>query len=321
MNGYKQILAPDHIPAYFIFFETDPSKIDVNIHPSKTEVKFEDERAIWQILLAAVREAIGKNNLSPSLDFSKEGIIDIPILTRETEVRVPPIDTNPEFNPFDEEQTYQGGRKLHPYKENRIKGWEQLFEPTPEASISSNKYLQIKNKYILSPVKSGLMVIDQRRAHERILYERIIKAHEKQQPLAQQSLFPETIQLNAADYQVCLEMADELEKLGFDIRDFGNNSVVVHGIPSDMSPAKTADMLEMMIEQYKTLQSELDLGTTERVARATSCSSAIHYGKQLSDIEMQELVDQLFGCGNPNNTPSGKSIVRTIDLGELDKYF
>jgi len=321
MNGYQQILAADHIPSYFIFFETDPSKIDVNIHPSKTEIKFEDERAIWQILLAAVREAIGRNNLSPSLDFSKEGVIDIPILTKETEVRVPGIDTNPEYNPFDVEQTYQGDRKHHLYKENRVEGWEQLFEPTPESAIAGNKYLQIKNKYILSPVKSGLMVIDQRRAHERILYERIIKAHEKRQPLAQQSLFPETILLNPADYQVCLEMADKLENLGFDIRDFGNNSVVVHGIPSDMSPAKTSDTLEMMLEQYKTLQSELDMGAIERVARATSSSSAIHYGKQLSDIEMQELVDQLFGCGNPNNTPSGKSIVRIIDLGELDNFF
>jgi DNA mismatch repair protein MutL len=115
VSGYDQILAYDHIPSYFIFFQTDPSKIDVNIHPSKTEVKFEDERSIWQILLASVREAIGRNNLSPSLDFSKEGVIDIPVLSKETEVRVPGIETNPGYNPFDGEQKYDREKRSTPY--------------------------------------------------------------------------------------------------------------------------------------------------------------------------------------------------------------
>ena len=106
MGGFDQILAPDYIPSYFIYFNIDPSKIDVNIHPSKTEIKFEDERSIWQILLASVKEAIGRNNLSPSLDFSKEGIIDIPILTKDTDIKAPSIDTNPAFNPFDGEESY-----------------------------------------------------------------------------------------------------------------------------------------------------------------------------------------------------------------------
>ncbi|MCK4751395.1 MAG: DNA mismatch repair endonuclease MutL, partial [Bacteroidales bacterium] len=158
MNGYEQILAPEHIPSYFIFFETDPAKIDVNIHPSKTEVKFEDERAIWQILLASVREAIGRNNLSPSLDFSKEGVIDIPVLKKDTEVRIPGIETNPGYNPFEGEKSHSLEKRSIPYEDNRFEGWERLFEPVPGSGIPNNKYLQIKNKYILSPVKSGLMV-------------------------------------------------------------------------------------------------------------------------------------------------------------------
>jgi DNA mismatch repair protein MutL len=321
MNGYEQILAADHIPSYFIYFETDPSKIDVNIHPSKTEVKFEDERSIWQILLASVKEAIGKNNLSPTLDFSKEGIIDIPVLSRNTEVRQPAIDTNPSYNPFEGENLYEREKRATPYMDDRFEGWEQLFEPAKGKVESIPNIMQVKNKYILSPVKSGLMLVDQRRAHERIIYERMLSALESHQPLAQQSLFPETITLNASDYQVCLEMLGNLEQLGFDIRDFGNNSVVVHGFPADMKPLGAQDTLEFMIEQFKTLKRLPEEGNAERVSRAAAKASAISYGKQLTDIEMQEIIDQLFACANPNYSPSGRPIVKIIELEELDSHF
>ena len=320
LNGYDQILAADHIPSYFIYFTIDPSHIDVNIHPSKTEVKFEDEQAIWQILLASVKKAIGKNNLSPSLDFDTEGVIDIPVLSTETEIRQPTIDTNPAYNPFAGENTYE--RKAStPYLDERFEGWEQLFEPASGTQTVSQKNLQIRNKYILSAVKSGVMLIDQRRAHERILYERMIDALAEQKPLAQQSLFPETIALNASDYQVCLEMMAPMEQLGFDIRDLGNKNVVVHGFPSDMKPAEAKDTVELMIEQYKTLQGLDETEQAERVARAAAKASAIHYGTQLSDLEMQELIDQLFACANPNYTPSGSLIVRILDLEGLDALF
>ncbi len=323
LSGYEQILAPDHIPSYFLFFETEPSKIDVNIHPSKTEVKFEDERSIWQILLAAVRESIGRHNLSPSLDFSTEGVIDIPVLTQDTEIKSPAVDTNPSFNPFEGENSYQQTRQAKPYQDDRFEGWEQMFEPGPASGRPGTKYLQVRNKYILSPVKSGVMVFDQRRAHERIIYEKLARSLKKMKPLAQQSLFPETVSLNAGDYQVCKEMLPELEQMGFDIRDLGNQSVVIHAMPSDLhvSGKGAIDTLEMMIEQYKTLQGEMDTGSAERIARAIARSSAIRYGQPLSELEMQELTDQLFACSNPNHTPSGKLIVKIIEVGELDNQF
>jgi len=323
MNGYEQILAADHIPSYFLYFETEPSRIDVNIHPSKTEVKFEEERSIWQILQAAVRESIGKHNLSPSLDFSMEGVIDIPVLTGDTEIKKPSVDTNPDYNPFEGERSFQMDKQVKPYLDDRFEGWEQMFEPSASSGGTVTKYIQIKNKYILSPVKSGLMVIDQRRAHERIIYEKLMRSRKEEKPLAQQSLFPETVELNAEDYQTCLDMLEELDRLAFDIRDFGNQSVVIHGMPSDLnvSGKGAIDTLEMMIEQYKSLKGEMDMGITEKIARSTANSSAIRYGQPLSDIEMQELTDQLFACSNPNHTPSGKTIVRIIEVGELDNQF
>ena len=321
VNAYDQILAADHIPSYFIYFAIDPAHIDVNIHPSKTEVKFEDERSIWQIILASVKKAIGKNNLSPSLDFDTEGVIDIPILSKDTEIRQPSIDTNPTYNPFAGENNYDREKRLTPYLDNRFEGWQQLFEPAGGTPVNKQKILQIKNKYILSPVKSGLMLIDQRRAHERILFERMLQALEQRSPLAQQSLFPETITLNSADYQVCLEMLDSLEALGFDIRDFGNQSVVVHGFPAEMKPVSATDTIELMIEQFKTLQDLRNAQHAERVSRAAAKASAIHYGKSLTDMEMQDLIDQLFACENPNYSPSGSLIVKIIDLEELDTYF
>jgi len=321
MSGYEQILAPDHIPSYFIFFETDPSSIDVNIHPSKTEVKFEDEKAIWKILLAAVKEAIGRNNLSPSLDFDKEGVIDIPVLTKDSDIHIPEIKTNPDYNPFEGEKSYAQSSAGKAYLESKYQGWEQLFEPSPESETIASRHLLIKNKYILSPVKSGVMIIDRRRAHERIIYEKMMEAQANHQPLAQQTLFPETVRLGSVDYQICLEMMDELGNLGFDIRDFGNNTVVIHGLPSETSLSKAGGKLEQLIDRYRELQGEMDDDVPERVARAASYASATGYDHPLTELEMKELVDQLFACSNPNYAPSGQLIVKIIELAELEKYF
>ncbi|MEZ5072720.1 MAG: DNA mismatch repair endonuclease MutL [Bacteroidales bacterium] len=335
MGAYEHILPPEHIPAYIIHFEVDPEKIDVNIHPSKTEVKFEDERAIWQMLLATVREAIGKHNLSPTLDFSREGVIDIPVLTRDTEIRTPKIDTNPDYNPFEEEDRAVGNGTRKGWNGNGWGGtdpgragygtgapagsWEQLFDPLPPTARVENKYLQIKNKYILSPVKSGLMIIDQRRAHERILYDRIMTAKMENLGLAQESLFPESIQLNAADYQLCLEMLDSLGDMGFDIRDFGNNCLVIHGVPAGTGPVEGARILDEFIAQFKSLEGDLKQGRHEKVALAAARAAAIAHGKSLSDMEMRELVDQLFACRNPHHSPAGKPIVHILPVEDLDQ--
>lgn len=327
MSGYEKIIPPDHIPSYFIYLETDPARIDVNIHPSKTEVKFEDEKSIWQILLASVKEAIGRNNLSPSLDFNKEGVIDIPVLTKNTEVQVPRIEINPDYDPFRDEENYRRDPEEHrsyrPDHRNRerVDDWEQLFEAGAETITAGNKYLQIKNKYILSPVKSGVMVIDQRRAHERVLYEKLSKAWENRESFAQQTLFPETIRFSAPDYQVCLELMPWLEKIGFDIRELGNNTLVVHGIPAELSGTRTREKLEKIIEHYKTLETVPETEIYDEMIRAAASAGAMDYGKLLSNTEIQELVDRLFACRDPNYSPSGKPVVKIIELETLDLQF
>jgi DNA mismatch repair protein MutL len=268
-----------------------------------------------------VKEAIGRNNLSPSLDFDTEGVIDIPVLQKDSEIHIPEIETNPTYDPFKDEKNYARSIQEKRYLETKYHGWEQLFEPVPDSEVVASRHLLVKNKYILSPVKSGVMIIDRRRAHERIIYERMLEAQANHQPLAQQTLFPESVRLASADYQICLEMIDELEKLGYDIRDFGNNTVVIHGFPTEAPPSKPGERIEMLIEQYHNLKGELEADKSERVARAASHASAMGFKNPLTESEMKELVDQLFACSNPNYTPTGKLIVKIIELAELDKYF
>jgi len=331
MKAYEEILQPDHFPSYFIFFETDPATIDINIHPTKTEIKFEDERSIWHILQAATREAIGKNNLAPTLDFTTEGVIDIPVLRKDQEIVMPKENINRNFNPFEEDSHggFDGQRK------SAGDDWQKLYEPRNNTDLTpglgfeetvettektETRYLQVKGKYILASVKSGLMVIDQRRAHERILYEENLLALQNNNNIAQKTLFPETIELNPADYQLCLELLDEIEKLGFELRDFGHNSIIIHGIPANITISDIQSVIEEILEQYKNFESELKLDRLEKVARSTAIAAAIPYGKSLSNSEMQELVDRLFACGNPNTTPAGKPILNIVKLEDLEKH-
>ncbi len=333
MKAYEDILPPDHFPSYFIYFDIDPSSIDINIHPTKTEIKFEDERSIWQILLATTREAIGKHNLSPTLDFSKEGIIDIPVLKRDQEIFIPKEYVDRSYNPFEKSDRSSVGPDLE--RRSAHQDWQKLYDTknnqdlSPEFGFTGSeneqprqeiRYLQLKGKYILTPVKSGLMVIDQRRAHERILYEHNIATLQKDSVNAQNTLFPETVELNSNDYRLCLELIDEIGKLGFEIRDFGQNCVIIHSVPANTAIHDIKSVIETLLEQYKNLQSELKLEQHEKIARSTAVAAAIPYGKQLEIQEMQELVDKLFACSNPNTTPGGKTILNIIKLDDFEKH-
>jgi DNA mismatch repair protein MutL len=339
MSAYEKILPPDTIPSYFIFLEADPDTIDINIHPTKTEIKFENELAIFQILIAATREALGRFNLIPSIDFNAESAMEFPVFSSDDPVRTPQISYNQNYDPFDEELKI----KNHPGRRDNdnLKHWEKLYNheglsvgdsdkritslDQQELAFSGNSqtdtFIQVKNRYILTPVKSGLMVIDQRRAHERILFERYIRSFAMNYPLAQHTLFPETIELDPADYLILREILDDLQAIGLDIRDFGSNTVVIGGYPADSHNENPREIIEIFLEKYKSTEGDIKISVREMIARSLASAGAVNYGETLSSEVMQDLVDNLFACESPGYSPSGKPVVVILGIDELERKF
>jgi DNA mismatch repair protein MutL len=339
LSAYEKILPPETIPSYFICLEADPDTIDINIHPTKTEIKFENELAIFQILMAATREALGRFNLIPSIDFNAESAMEFPVFRHDDPVPVPQISYNRNYNPFDEELKIAGnagGRD-----EENIKHWEKLYTqegipiksteanigPSAQQSLPirnsnhSETFIQLKNRYILTPVKSGLMLIDQRRAHERILYEQYIRSFAMNYPVAQRTLFPETVELDPADYLMLREIMEDLHTIGFDIRDFGSKTVVIAGYPADSHNENPKELLEVFLEKYKSTEADIKTSVRERIARSLAVAGAVNYSETLSQDVMQELVDGLFACESPGYSPSGKPIVVIMGIDEVEKRF
>ncbi|MBN2273531.1 MAG: DNA mismatch repair endonuclease MutL [Bacteroidales bacterium] len=339
MNAYEKLLPADYLPSYFMFLEADPASIDINIHPTKTEIKFEEEPAVFQILVAAAREALGKFNLVPPIDFNAEQAFEIPPMRKDALFNVPPISFNPGYNPFDHEK--RSHEDYHPRFENDVlRHWEKLYHGTdglsvdrdiPENEIqqkldlnrqnTGNRFLQLKNKYILTAVKSGLMIIDQRRAHERILFEKYLQIMAHNHAVAQQTMFPETLELEPSDYLMIKELFNDLHTLGFDIRDFGSNSIVLNGCPADMQNPDPKGLVESILEEFKNKQHDIKINARERLMMSLASAAAVNYGKSLSDAEMQELIDRLFACENPNYSPSGHPVVSIISLEEIERKF
>jgi DNA mismatch repair protein MutL len=331
-EAYQNILPADAIPTYFIFLEADPSSIDINIHPTKTEIKFEDERSIWQILMASVREALGRFNIVPSIDFESEAFIDIPVKSSNDPFpKQPDIQINPMYNPFDgEESAFRKPDFIERFERENTAHWKKLFsnlerengKPGTEGiNETGRKFFQIKNKYIVCPVKSGLMFIDQKRAHERVLYEKYLECLSFNNPVSQTELFPVTVELNPADRQVLKEMENDLKLLGFSLDFSGTNSIIISGRPSNANSSDPVETLEIFIEEFKSTQSSPLAGEKEMVAAAMAGASAIPYGKALILGEMEDLFDSLFACSSPNYSPKGKPVINIISLEELDKRF
>jgi len=346
MQAFEKLLPPEAVPSYFLFFEINPEDIDINIHPTKTEIKFENDRAIWQVIHAAVRESLGKHNVVPTIDFDQSGSIEIPIPPKPgTEVPFPVIEIDPEYNPFEEkkhpERPAPAFRQNNPGQKENLENWEKLYEgfendkspggveplpgkllfPATEKQVAGGKSMQLKNKYILTPVKSGLMVIDQKRAQERVLFEKFMAILKTDSVASQQQLFPQTIELNPADAGLLLEISGDLRNLGFDIREFGQNTFIINGTPGILDSSLPGTLVEKLLEEYKNSPVDAKNKAREQVALSLAKASAIGYGAELKPEEMNHLIDSLFACQTPNFSPDGKPVLTIISLDEIEKSF
>ncbi|WP_028298433.1 DNA mismatch repair endonuclease MutL [Olivibacter sitiensis] len=347
MNAYDEILPADTFPLYVLFIEIDPAQIDVNVHPTKTEIKYQDERSIYAIVRSAVKRSLGRYNITPSLDFEQETGFSQMITPKKMEDIVPPaVSFNPQFNPFQTDKETEsdkspstGKYNYRPSSSGMPGNWDTLYQitqkekeeqlnlhqeemPSDSNMVKNQAIFQLHNQFILSQIRSGFILIDQQAAHERILFERFLQQLESRQGASQQSLFPQTISLQAADFELIKDLLPDIQSLGFQIREFGRHTFVVEGIPADLSSGiSEAQVLEQLLEAYKNNQSELKIDKRENLARSLARNAAIKSGTYLSPEEMSDLVDKLFACTSPNISLSGKPIIVTFTMKDLLEKF
>lgn len=335
MEAYHHLIPVDEQVPYFIYFEVDPSEIDVNIHPTKTEIKFNNESSIWQILLAAVKESLGKFVEMPTIDFDTEGKPDIPVFEKYAAqpVKMPDVHVDKNYNPFnsapkkdysrskvDWESLYGSIKDSHHEKaETHLSSSDSLYGEQNEGS--SADCLQIKGRYLLTSVKSGLMIIDQRKAHIRILYDKYMKELEAKSGVSQRVLFPEVVQFTPAEKELMLYLSEELRAMGFDLSDLGNGSYSMNGVPAGTEGLKPAELIHDMIHSALELGNKVKDELRHSLACSLAKSAAIVYGQVLSKEEITALIDGLFSCPNSTYTPDGHPILTILKEEDLEKRF
>ena len=343
MRAYDELLPEGTYPAYFIKLELDPERIDINIHPTKTEIKFDDEQVIYHILRTAVRQAIGKHQLTPTLDFEQETSFDIPLPKKGEPVKVPGIKVNPSYNPFDKEKSSSGkkDKKTEKYDwqsffENTQKDAEQilsaqnveqgeLFEQEDKEDIaySSTDYpnIQIAGKYLITRRKSGLLFIHINRAYRNIVFHNLLEKLQNQSIAKQQLAFPETYEFSDNESSVLEEILPEINALGFEIALFGKNTFIVHAVPAVSSSMDFKYDLQQLTENYLhntqlTVESKI-----EQIAWSIAKTVKFNNNKLLAAQEVNFMIDSLFSCANPSYLPDGKKVIENYSINQLDKLF
>lgn len=352
MTAFDRLIPQGEQIPYFLYFEVPAENIDVNIHPTKTEIKFENEQAIWQILLASVKEAVGKFNDVPSIDFDTEGKPDIPVFNPNGSTSVPKISFNPQYNPF--KQSSQ------PQRTTNTEGWESLYagldtntetlqtdlfgqEDTPIGNVDNGEtiissvatapdattmiedksptHYQYKGSYIMTAVKSGLMIINQHRAHVRILYEAYLRQLSEHKVHSQKVLFPEMVQFSVSDSVILEHILPEMTEMGFQLDNLGGGSYAVNGVPAGIEGLNAVtlitDMVAAAIESGTHVKEEIDHVLALSLAR----NAAIPQGQVLSNSEMESIVNELFACSNVNYTPSGTPIIAIMQQHDIEHLF
>ncbi|MBA3680124.1 MAG: DNA mismatch repair endonuclease MutL [Bacteroidetes bacterium] len=338
-EAYKELITYQSHPRYFLFLEMDPKNIDINIHPTKTEVKFTDDKAVYMLLVSSIKRALGKANVGPSLDFDSEMSLSLDSQSENRIITQPKVSYNQNYNPFTNagsgpvENQLQKANKQH---------WETMFDGfknTQENTITTSEvsqqnaleelkheainfiFFQLNQKYIVTTFNKNVLIVDQQRAHERIVYEHYLKTKQETKIASQQLLFPEQIELSANDFTLIKDLNDEFKTLGFDFEVFGKNSIVVNGTPVDLKDFKIAETLEGILETFKINTIDTKMEKHDNLCRAIAYNTCIKYGKQLEEQEMSLILQHLMSCENPLYTASGKSIMMEVDHTDIEKFF
>ena len=353
MDAYEQLVPVGEQVSYFLYFEIAPENIDVNIHPTKTEIKFENEQAIWQILSAAIKESLGKFNAVPSIDFDTEGMPDIPAFEHSpySGIQMPKTSYNPEYNPFNTTPASPSS-----YSRQETKGWDRLYEGLEHKSASisgypddgdyfveqpleepdmplygqvgestaietSSQYYQYKGRYILTSVKSGLMVIDQQRAHIRILYDRYLAQIVSRKGTSQGMLFPDIVQFSASEIPMLESIMDDLSYLGFELTDLGGGSYAINGVPAGIEGLQPIELVRNMVHTALEKGCKVKEEVQSLLALSLAKAASIVVGQVLSNDEMSNLADSLLTSSSPNYTPDGKTALVVLKEEEIEKLF
>lgn len=341
MTAYDRLVPQGEQVPYFLYFDVNPNDIDVNIHPTKTEIKFENEQAIWQILMAAVKESIGMFNDVPSIDFDTEDKPDIPVYNPDvvSSASAPKISLNPHYNPFKSSPSSGKPTAVKPVDEQ----WEQLyeglnhqdsvereadiFESESETEINTSQgilaekspaHYQYKGKYVMTAVKSGLMIIDQHRAHVRVLYERYLEQIQQQTSHSQKVLFPEVLQFPVSDEVILEKLLPEMSKMGFELDNLGGGSYAVNAIPTGLDGVNPLHLVQDMVFSAKEKGVKALDEVHQSLALTLARNAAIPQGQVLSNEEMETLVNDLFACSNVNYTPDGKNVLCILKQQEIE---
>jgi len=336
--AYNELIPDGSYPTYFIFMEVPPEDIDVNIHPTKIEVNFVDKQLIYAILTSSVKKALGQFSLTPSLDFDKEASMDFNF-PKDRPVKAPTITINPDYNPFETEKPQKSERQI-----SNEQNWDKLYDfdnpKTSSQAISQSgfessmnihseetpqkdhhqTFLQVANTYVVSAIKSGLVMINQQLAHERILYEKFLEQYEQRQISTQQLLFPVNISLSADELSAVKEIDKELKGFGFDFEYFGQTGIVINGCPMDISESKISIIIEDILKNLdQGSQLDQDLKTT--FAQTMARQLSIKKGQKLANNEMEQLMDALFSCQLPYVSIDGEPTIKTLGLDEVEGLF
>jgi DNA mismatch repair protein MutL len=341
MNAYQEMIASDSFPMYVLFIDLDPTQVDVNVHPTKQEIKFEDEKIVYAFVQAAIKHALAQFSVTPALDFDLDASIQqLPSIQQPfTDDKKSAAASTSLFRGFTQKH------QAHFIEKSELKNWKDFYEDQPAANsqnphdnyrddslqsrttaqASDNhddaELSQLLNSYIAMPSVDGFVLIHQQAAHERILYEQFSAAGKGKPIPSQQSIFPATIELTPADAVLLQELADDLQELGYTIEPFGKNTFVIRGTPADLEAGNEKHILDLLLEQYKHFSSDLKFSKREKLIRSLARQQAIKTGVRLTEREMRQLVNDLFACQQPNSTPDGMPVYLEFREEQLERMF